>query len=259
MVETNTSTHNIESNTEKLLKDVIILVSRTLLESGAEGSRVEDTMSRIATALGFPESNSYVTNTVINFMLHDDSTPRIFRINGRDTNLRRISLTNHISRQLVNGQLTLEEAKARMLDIRASQQQNDLLYKCMASGVISIAFLYLQNGHWYDVIATLIAGTLGYFVVEFLSRKLNTHFIPEFMGSLIIGIIAVAGHTLIPEASISAIIIASVMPIVPGVLITNAIQDLFGGHLMMFTTKSLEALVTSFAIGTGVGTVLIIY
>ena len=31
------------------------------------------------------------------------------------------------------------------------------------------------------------------------------------------------------------------MPIVPGVLITNAIQDLFGGHMLMFTTKSLEA------------------
>ena len=39
------------------------------------------------------------------------------------------------------------------------------------------------------------------------------------------------------------------MPIVPGVLITNAIQDLFGGHMLMFTTKSLEALVTAFGIG----------
>ncbi len=47
------------------------------------------------------------------------------------------------------------------------------------------------------------------------------------------------------------------MPIVPGVLITNAIQDLFGGHMLMFTTKSLEALVTAFGIGAGVGSVLI--
>lgn len=48
------------------------------------------------------------------------------------------------------------------------------------------------------------------------------------------------------------------MPIVPGVLITNAVQDLFAGHMLMFTTKSLEALVTSFGIGAGVGTVLLI-
>ncbi|MDN8814723.1 threonine/serine exporter family protein, partial [Staphylococcus aureus] len=50
----------------------------------------------------------------------------------------------------------------------------------------------------------------------------------------------------------------AVMPIVPGVLITNAIQDLFGGHMMMFTTKSLEELVTAFGIGAGVGSVLIL-
>jgi hypothetical protein len=40
------------------------------------------------------------------------------------------------------------------------------------------------------------------------------------------------------------------MPIVPGVLITNAIQDLFGGHMLMFTTKSLEALVVISTPGT---------
>ena len=42
---------------------------------------------------------------------------------------------------------------------------------------------------------------------------------PEFIGSVVIAIIAVAGHTLIPH-DLATIIIASVMPIVPGVLIT---------------------------------------
>ena len=63
----------IESYDEKMAKDVIMLAGRILLESGAEGSRVEDTMTRIAITLGHKESNSFVTNTVINFMLHDES------------------------------------------------------------------------------------------------------------------------------------------------------------------------------------------
>ena len=68
--------------------------------------------------------------------------------------------------------------------------------------------------------------------------------------------IAVTGHHFIPNGDLATIIIAAVMPIVPGVLITNAIQDLFG-HMLMFTTKSLEALVTSFGIRAGVGSILI--
>ena len=89
--------------------------------------------------------------------------------------------------------------------------------------------------------------------------NLKTLFIPEFLGSVVIGGIAILGNNMVPDGSLSAIIIAAVMPIVPGVLITNAIQDLFGGHMMMFTTKSLEALVTSFGIGAGVGTMLLIF
>ena len=227
----------IESYDEKMAKDVIMLAGRILLESGAEGSRVEDTMTRIAITLGHKESNSFVTNTVINFMLHDESYPRMYRIRTRDTNLHRISRTNGISRRLALGNISLEDAAA----------------------VISVSFLYLQGGHLTDVLTALLAGSFGYIVVEILQQKLHAQFIPEFMGALVIGLVTIIGHNLIPGGSISTIIIAAVMPIVPGVLITNAIQDLFGGHMLMFTTKSLESLVTAFGIGAGVSTVLIIF
>ena len=96
----------IESYDEKMAKDVIMLAGRILLESGAEGSRVEDTMTRIARKLGYPESNSFVTNTVIQFTLHNESYPRIFRINSRDTNLIKISQANEISRLITKGDIS---------------------------------------------------------------------------------------------------------------------------------------------------------
>lgn len=251
----------IESYDEKMAKDVIMLAGRILLESGAEGSRVEDTMTRIAIALGHKESNSFVTNTVINFMLHDESYPRMYRIRTRDTNLHRISRTNGISRRLALGDISLEDAFQELQKIYQEQsiKNHYLFYKFIAAAVISVSFLYLQGGHLTDVLTALLAGSFGYIVVEILQQKLHAQFIPEFMGALVIGLVTIIGHNLIPGGSISTIIIAAVMPIVPGVLITNAIQDLFGGHMLMFTTKSLESLVTAFGIGAGVSTVLIIF
>lgn len=251
----------IESYNEKMAKDVIMLAGRILLESGAEGSRVEDTMTRIAITLGHKESNSFVTNTVINFMLHDESYPRMYRIRTRDTNLHRISRTNGISRRLALGDISLEDAFQELQKIYQEQsiKNHYLFYKFIAAAVISVCFLYLQGGHLTDVLTALLAGSFGYIVVEILQQKLHAQFIPEFMGALVIGLVTIIGHNLIPGGSISTIIIAAVMPIVPGVLITNAIQDLFGGHMLMFTTKSLEALVTAFGIGAGVSTVLIIF
>ncbi|MDL1994818.1 threonine/serine exporter family protein [Staphylococcus saprophyticus] len=251
----------IESYDEKMAKDVIMLAGRILLESGAEGSRVEDTMTRIAITLGHKESNSFVTNTVINFMLHDESYPRMYRIRTRDTNLHRISRTNGISRRLALGNISLEDAFQELQKIYQEQsiKNHYLFYKFIAAAVISVSFLYLQGGHLTDVLTALLAGSFGYIVVEILQQKLHAQFIPEFMGALVIGLVTIIGHNLISGGSISTIIIAAVMPIVPGVLITNAIQDLFGGHMLMFTTKSLESLVTAFGIGAGVSTVLIIF
>ena len=128
---------------------------------------------------------------------------------------------------------------------------------------ILLRYLPIKKHYMYFilgfVLTALLAGSFGYIVVEILQQKLHAQFIPEFMGALVIGLVTIIGHNLIPGGSISTIIIAAVMPIVPGVLITNAIQDLFGGHMLMFTTKSLESLVTAFGIGAGVSTVLIIF
>ncbi|PZQ00824.1 MAG: hypothetical protein DI572_04310 [Staphylococcus epidermidis] len=227
----------IETSREALIKDVVMIAARILLESGAEGTRVEDTMARIATKLGYPESNSFVTNTVIEFVLHNEAYPRLYRIKTRDTNLIKISQANEISRQITNGSLP---------------------FKGIAAAIIATSFLYLQGGRLVDIITAVLAGTIGYLVVEILDRKLHAQFIPEFIGSLVIGIISVIGHAFVPSGDLATIIIAAVMPIVPGVLITNAIQDLFGGHMLMFTTKSLEALVTAFGIGAGVSSILIL-
>lgn len=105
-----------EYKQEVLIKDVVMLAARILLESGAEGTRVEDTMTRIA-KLGYSESNSFVTNTVIQFTLHSESFPRIFRITSRDTNLIKISQANKISRQITNNEISLAEAKHNLKNI----------------------------------------------------------------------------------------------------------------------------------------------
>lgn len=247
----------IDTERETLIKDVIMLAGRILLESGAEGTRVEDTMTRIAKSLGYSDSNSFVTNTVIQFTLHDETYPRLFRINARDTNLIKISQANEISRMISSNKIDLEDAKHRLEHIYIAERDSSLSFKGIAAAIIALSFLYLQGGTLIDTLTAILAGGLGYLVVEILDRKLHAQFIPEFVGSLVIGMIAVTGHHFIPNGDLATIIIAAVMPIVPGVLITNAIQDLFGGHMLMFTTKSLEALVTSFGIGADVGSILI--
>jgi uncharacterized membrane protein YjjP (DUF1212 family) len=55
------------------------------------------------------------------------------------------------------------------------------------------------------------------------------------------------------------IVIGSVMPLVPGLLITNAVRDLMAGHLVAGLSKGAEAFLTAFAIGSGIAIIFAIY
>lgn len=237
---------------------IVMLAGRILLECGAEANRVEDTMQRIAIAYGYEETQGYALNIFINFSLSPDHDTRMVKIKKNDTNLHKVFLVNHISRQIAQQKVSFEEAYQTLKRIDKTSHRYALWHKMLFAGLISMGFLYLQGGGWQDLLPAVLAGALGYFVTEYMKGKQLTLFIPDFLGAFVIGAVAIPLNHWIGSPNLAATITAGVMPIVPGVLITTAIQDLFERHMLMFTAKFLEAIVTSFAIGAGITTAFIL-
>lgn len=106
---------------EQLLIDICLLAGRMMAQAGAETYRVEDTMTRMAAAAGFPNSQSFVTPTVVMFNLEPMYTTHFARVNERGTDLEKIALVNSISRQMVKGEINLNEAQQmlKQLDEKA--------------------------------------------------------------------------------------------------------------------------------------------
>ncbi|CAM5601822.1 hypothetical protein LSPH24S_02661 [Lysinibacillus sphaericus] len=73
--------------------------------------------------------------------------------------------------------------------------------------------------------------------------------------SLIIGVIAFLAVKFNYGTEIDKIILL-VMPLVPGILITNAVRDLMAGHFMSGMAKGAEAFLTAFAIGLAIAVIL---
>jgi uncharacterized membrane protein YjjP (DUF1212 family) len=55
---------------------------------------------------------------------------------------------------------------------------------------------------------------------------------------------------------IDKVIIGSVMPLVPGLPITNAVRDLMAGDLVSGLARGAEAFFSAFAIGAGIAVTL---
>lgn len=240
------------------IMEVCLLAGKIMLQSGAETYRVEDTMMRIAFAFGAKESHSYVTPTGIVFSIESDqpTKTKLFRITERTTDLTKVTLVNSISRKISSGELTIDEAYEALTDIEKSTTGYPIYIQVLAAAIASGCFLIMFKGTWYDFIPAVIAGGMGLTTFIYAQRLVPIKFFSEILASLIIALISL----LFVEAGLGyeldKIIIGSVMPLVPGLLLTNAVRDLMAGHLVSGLSKGVEALLTAIAIGSGVAVVL---
>ncbi|WP_017756682.1 threonine/serine exporter family protein [Calidifontibacillus oryziterrae] len=235
--------------------ELCLLAGKIMLQSGAETYRVEDTMTRIAASFGIEETHSYVTPTGIIFSVDQLETTRLIRILDRSTDLQKVTMVNSVSRKISSGDLTHIEALQELKQIDATKHAYSIYTQVIAAAIASGCFLIMFNGGWYDFVPAMITGGLGYLSVVYFQNLVEIKFFAEFLSSLIIGLLSVLFVTTGIGLELDKIIIGSVMPLVPGLLITNAVRDLMAGHLVSGLSKGAEAFLTAFAIGTGIAIV----
>ena len=249
-----------ELQREHQIMKVCLLAGKIMLQSGAETYRVEDTMTRIATAFGVENSHSYMTPTGIIFSVEEPQhITRLIRISHRTTDLGKIDRVNTVSRSISLGKMTIEEAHVALRNVEQEKPGYPTWLLILMAVLSSGCFLIMFNGNWSDFMPAAFAGGLGYTCALLLPRLVPVRFFAEFSGAMVIGMSAVWMVKSGLGGQIDVIIISSVMPLVPGLLITNAIRDLMAGHLISGLSKGAEAFITSFAIGAGIAFMLSFY
>lgn len=240
------------------LIQVCLLAGKVMLQNGGETYRVEDTMRRIAEAFGASNSTSYVTPTGIFFSVEgpEPSKTQLIRIVERTTDLHKVTKVNSISRKISGGGLTLEEAHLALQKLDQQSERYNFPAQFVAAAIASGCFLIMFDGKWDDFLPTVLAGGGGFFSLTWFNRLVPIKFFSEFLASFVIGLISVLLVFIGLGTELDKIIIGSVMPLVPGLLITNAVRDLMAGHLISGLSKGAEAFLTAFAIGAGIAVVV---
>ncbi|MFZ3591070.1 threonine/serine exporter family protein [Bacillus sp. DJP31] len=239
--------------------ELCLLAGKVMLQNGAETYRVEDTMTRIAASFGIHQSHSYVTPTGIIFSIDGMEPTKFVRILERTIDLYKVTKVNSISRGISSGEISLAEAIKRLKEVEAGGFAFPIWIQILAASIASGCFLIMFQGDWTDFIPACLAGGGGFSCFLFFNRLIEIKFFAEFSAALVIGIIAFVLVLIGIGHELDKIIIGSVMPLVPGLLITNAVRDLMAGHLVSGISKGAEAFLTAFAIGAGIAFVLLLF
>lgn len=246
----------VKMTDKEMAIDCCLLAGRLMMEAGAETYRVEDTMERMARTQELLSVESFVTPTGIILSPGSPHHTKLVRIKNRTTDLEKIALVNNVSRKLSSNEYTLAEAYERLQEIQRANVMFPIWLQILAASVASGCFLMLYGGFWSDVLAAVLAGGAGFIMITVIQELTRVKFFAEFLAALSVGLVAFLAVQTNLGTELDKIIIGGVMPLVPGLLITNAVRDLMAGHFMSGLSKGAEAFLTAFAIGAGVALVL---
>ncbi|OON91050.1 MAG: hypothetical protein ATN32_02725 [Candidatus Epulonipiscium fishelsonii] len=234
-------------------------VGESLLKSGAETYRVEDTISRILSVNSkkpflFKRIDTFVTATIISASVSDNSSNYTVarRVKNRSTRMDKIEFLNQLSRDYVSGQLSLEKAKTKFLEINSIPAYPFPIIS-ISMGVSAACFCVIFGGGFTEFIICFLIGYFTAFIQKILSQKGIVNYFIIFIISLIIGIVSMLSKNIFHYILSESIIIGGIMSLVPGVAFTNAIRDTMGDELISGMIKGIEALSTAIVIAVGIG------
>lgn len=238
----------------KLILNLSIKAGEIMLRSGAETYRVEDTMNYILRTACTESFEATVTMTSIAASISNpDMEPitMIKRVHERGTNLNRIMKVNELSRAYCGGNMTAAEAYAAMKEM-GGKQYRTWLYNA-ATVVITAGFSPLFGGGALEMCGAALVGAVLSLIMTFGKKLQINGFILDALSSMGVALAAKLLQQVIPSLNGDVVIISSIMPLVPGVAITNAVRDTLQGDYVSGGARILEAFLKAAAVALGVG------
>lgn len=220
-----------------------------LLENGAEISRVDETMRRIAGHYGVDDESFFVLSNGIMATAKGFARTKFIPIKG--ASLDKVVAVNQLSREVSEVKCDLEQLESRLKAIRAMRPK-PAWEQIAASAFGSAAFCIIFGGGFADSIAAFVAGLVLWVYMLFVGYRHLSRIAGAITGGLLATLLCGVMFRMGLGTHLSNMIIGAIIPLIPGVPFTNGIRDLAHEDYIAGVTRLLDALLTFFCISMGV-------
>lgn len=241
---------NQTDNTDNVL-ELASEAGHILLQNGAEISRVEDTMARIAAHYGVETGNFFVLSNGIFTTSSPGRYAKVEFIPIRAIQLSKVVAVNKLSFDIAAGKYTLEQAREELERIKAGSPKP--AWEQIAGSAFGAAgFCAVFGGSFIDCAADFVIGALLYVFCLYFSERYMSKIVGGICNALIATLLSIVAFRLGAGESLSNIIIGAVMPLIPGVPYVNGVRDLVNSDYIAGLTRLTDAMLGFFCIAIGV-------
>ena len=230
------------------------LAGRLILENGGETYRVEETITRMGHAFGFTEVESFAvpSGIFISYRKSDGTIETaVKRVRKGGTDLTRVDAVNAISRRMEQEPLSCEEVMEMLQEVEGRKGKLSKLQLTAAVGISSAGWAVMFGGGVVDFAVALCVAMVGQGLAFLLDRVGMRSFVSTLAGSFLGTILPMLIHLATGWLTVDAAVAACLMPMLPGLAMTNAVQDTMRGDMVSGIASATSAVLTASMIAAG--------
>lgn len=231
---------------------VALDVGEGMLKTGGEIHRVEDTVERICKAYDAEHVEIFAIPTLILAAIrlkNGEYSSQMRRIDSTENDLHKLERYNAVSRRICQETPPLCEVDRMIRETKRARVYPSWL-RVLAAAFASGAFAVFFGGDLWDGAVSALIGAVMFTIdlisfhqINRLAKTVLQAFIGGFLACLAIKV--GIGHDM------SAIMVGTIMVLIPGVAFGSAFRDLLCGDTLAGSLKTVQCLLSALMIAAG--------
>ena len=224
---------------------------------GTTAQRLEGAVISLSTKLGLEcEPWSNPTGLILSFSdpskpLGASDTTRVIRLAPGENDLYKLVEADRIAEAVAGGAMSIAQGHTAL---RALDRKPSLRWRAtqlMAFGLASGAVAGLWRLPWIDIATATLIGLLIGVLAQLTDKRPQLKEASDALAALLAGFVAVLVSQFIQPLNLNTVIIASLVVLLPGMTLTNAVNELTSQHLVSGTARFAGAITTILKLTVG--------
>ncbi|MBQ7305685.1 MAG: threonine/serine exporter family protein [Clostridia bacterium] len=230
------------------------LAGRLIMENGGETYRVEETITRMGKAFGLEKVESFAvpSGLFISYRRQDgDMETSVARVRKGSRNLSRVNAVNAVSRRVEQGEMNCEETLARLKEIEHEPACVGSAMLPWAAAASAAGFTGMFGGSVVDMLISGGVAALVQLLTQWMGKQSLGELMATLTGSMLTALIPMLVQLLAGIGAVESIVGGALMPLLPGLAMTNAVQDAMRGDMVSGLSHGLSAVLTAVLVAGG--------
>ena len=241
-----------------LLLDLVSDLGYELAMSGAETSRVEETITRVLSTYGVGSEVFAIPNYFLITIQTEDGTPitRMRRIGYHGNDLYGVELFSDLSRKLCQHHPQLHDAMLWLEDTKNKKAVFTFPVLLLGYFLGAFGFGIFLGGSFPDGICAGLCGIVAGTVSTIAVRQNANPFFHTIAASFFMALLAYGFGAAGIDPNADAVTIGALMILVPGLLFTNAMRDIIYGDINSGVNRIVQVFLVAAALAVGTAAAL---